>query len=95
MRLTTQPKTTRGEFGALYDNGTFLGNFSSDSNGYFHHNANISGGGWDDRYQTQYYTLFDLSDINQQHPTMDAYLKAAAQLFQQHGVDGFIDASST
>ena len=82
-----------GEFGALYDNGTFLGNFTSDSNGYFHHNANISGGGWDDRYQVQYYTLFDLADINQQHPTMDAYLKAAAQLFQQHGVDGFrIDA---
>jgi glycosidase len=82
-----------GEFGALYDNGTFLGNFTSDTNGYFHHNANISGGGWDDRYQTQYFTLFDLADINQQHPTMDAYLKAAAQLFQQHGADGFrIDA---
>jgi len=58
-----------GEFGSLYDNGTFLGNFTSDTNGYFHHNANISGGGWDDRYQTQYFTLFDLSDINQQHPT--------------------------
>src|ERR671916_1628031 len=82
-----------GEFGSLYDNGTFLGNFSSDSNGYFNHNANISGGRWDDRYQAQYFTLFDLADINQQHPTMDAYLKAAAQLFQQHGVDGFrIDA---
>lgn len=82
-----------GEFGALYDNGTFLGNYTSDTNGFFHHNGNISGGGWDDRYQTQYFTLFDLADINQQHPTMDAYLKAAAQLFQQHGVDGFrIDA---
>ncbi|HEX5890453.1 MAG TPA: alpha-amylase family glycosyl hydrolase [Pyrinomonadaceae bacterium] len=82
-----------GEFGALYDNGTFLGNYTSDTNGFFHHNGNISGSGWDDRYQVQYYTLFDLADINQQHPTMDAYLKAAAQLFQQHGVDGFrIDA---
>ena len=82
-----------GEFGSLYDNGAFLGNFTNDTNGYFHHNPNISGGGWDDRYQTQYYTLFDLADINQQHPTMDAYLKAAAQLFQQHGVDGFrVDA---
>ncbi len=80
-----------GEFGALYDNGTFLGNFTSDSNGYFHHNPNISN--WDDRYQVQYYTLFDLADINQEHATMDAYMKAAAQLFQQHGVDGFrIDA---
>lgn len=76
-----------GEFGAIYDNGTFLGNFTSDSNGYFHHNPNIVD--WNDRYQVQYYTLFNLSDINQEHATMDAYMKAAAQLFQQHGVDGF------
>ena len=82
-----------GEFGSLYDNGTFLGNYTSDTNGYFHHNPNISGGGWDDRYQVEYYTLFDLADLNQEHATIDAYLKAAAQLFQQHGVDGFrIDA---
>ena len=82
-----------GEYGALYDNGTFLGNYTSDTNGYFHHNANISGGGWDDRYQVQYYTLFDLADLNQENSTVDGYLKAAAQLLQQHGVDGFrIDA---
>ncbi|MGH9931171.1 MAG: alpha-amylase family glycosyl hydrolase [Pyrinomonadaceae bacterium] len=82
-----------GEFGSLYDNGTFLGNYTSDSNGYFHHNPNISGGGWDDRYQVEYYTLFDLADLNQEHATIDGYLKASAQLFQQHGVDGFrIDA---
>ncbi|MDX6695182.1 MAG: cyclomaltodextrin glucanotransferase [Blastocatellia bacterium] len=82
-----------GEYGALYDNGILLGNYTSDTNGYFHHNANISGGGWDDRYQVQYYTLFDLADLNQEHATVDGYLKAAAQLFQQHGVDGFrIDA---
>ena len=82
-----------GEFGAFYDNGTLLGNYTSDTNGYFHHNANISGGGWDDRYQVEYYTLFDLADLNQEHATVDAYLKASALLFQQHGVDGFrIDA---
>jgi glycosidase len=82
-----------GEFGSLYDNGTLLGNYTSDTNGYFHHNANISGGGWDDRYQVEYYTLFDLADLNQEHATIDGYLKSAAQLFQQHGVDGFrIDA---
>jgi len=80
-----------GEFGAIYDNGTFLGNFTADSNGYFHHNGNIMD--WNDRYQVQYYTLFNLADINQEHATMDAYMKAAAQLFQQHGVDGFrVDA---
>jgi len=82
-----------GEYGALYDNGTFLGNYTNDTNGYFHHNPNISGSGWDDRYQVEYYTLFDLADLNQEHATIDGYLKAAAQLFQQHGVDGFrIDA---
>ncbi|HEY6230559.1 MAG TPA: alpha-amylase family glycosyl hydrolase [Pyrinomonadaceae bacterium] len=82
-----------GEFGSLYDNGTFLGNYTSDTNGYFHHNANISGGGWDDRYQVEYFTLFDLADLNQEHATIDGYMKSAAQLFQQHGVDGFrIDA---
>jgi glycosidase len=80
-----------GEFGALYDNGTFLGNFTNDTNGYFHHNPNISD--FTDRYQVQYYTLFDLSDINQENATMDAYLKASAQRLQQHGVDAFrIDA---
>ena len=82
-----------GEYGALYDNGTLLGNYTNDTNGYFHHNSDISGGGWDDRYQVQYYTLFGLSDVNQEHATMDAYMKAAANLFQQHGADGFrIDA---
>ena len=80
-----------GEFGALYDNGTFLGNYSNDTNGYFHHNGNIQN--WDDRYQVQYYTLFNLADINQANPTMDAYMKASAKLFQDHGVDGFrVDA---
>src|SRR5260221_4297827 len=77
-----------GEYGALYDNGTFMGNYTNDTNGYFHHNPNISGGGWDDRYQVEYYTLFDLADLNQEHATIDGYLKAAAQLFQQHGSDG-------
>jgi glycosidase len=80
-----------GEFGALYDNGTFVGNYTSDPNGYFHHNGNIAN--FDDRYQLQYYALFDLADLNQENATIDAYLKAAAQQFQQHGVDGFrIDA---
>jgi glycosidase len=80
-----------GEFGALYDQGTFLGNFTSDANSYFHHNPNVVD--WNDRYQLQYYTIFDLADLNQENATIDGYLKAAAQLFQQHGVDGFrIDA---
>ncbi len=80
-----------GEFGALYDNGTFLTNYTGDTSGYFHHNPNISN--WNDRYQLQYYTLFSLADLNQENPTIDAYLKAAMQLLQQHGADAFrIDA---
>ena len=80
-----------GEFGSLYDNGTFLAAYNNDPNGYFHHNPNISD--FNDRYQLQYYTLFSLSDLNQENASVDSYLKAALQLLQQHHVDGFrIDA---
>ncbi len=80
-----------GEFGALYNNGVFMGNYTNDTNGYYHHNGNISN--YDDRYQVQYYTLFNLADLNQEHATIDTYMKDAAKLYQQHGVDGFrIDA---
>ncbi len=80
-----------GEFGAFYDNGTFVGNYTNDTNGYFHHNPNI--GDFNDRYQVQYYTLSNLADFNQEHATVDAYLKNAAAVFQQHHVDGFrVDA---
>jgi len=80
-----------GEYGSLYDSGTFLAACNNDPNGMFHHNANISD--FNDRYQLQYYTLFSLCDFNQENATSDAYLKAALQQLQQHGVDGFrIDA---
>ena len=80
-----------GEFGAFYDNGTFVGNYTNDTNGYFHHNPNI--GDFNDRYQVQYFTLSNLADFNQEHATVDAYLKNAAAVFQQHHVDGFrVDA---
>jgi len=80
-----------GEYGSLYDGGTFVAACNNDPNGDFHHNANVSD--WNDRYQLQYYTLFNLCDINQENPTMDAYLKASLLLLAQHGVDAFrIDA---
>lgn len=80
-----------GEYGALYDSGMFLASITSDPSGYFHHNSNISD--FNDRYQLQYYTLFDLADLNQENSSVDSYLKAAVQQLQQHGVDGFrIDA---
>ena len=80
-----------GEYGSLYDAGTFLAACNNDPNGYFHHNPNVSD--WNDRYQLQYYTLFNLCDINQENATMDAYLKASLLQFAQHNVDAFrIDA---
>ncbi|HEX7139032.1 MAG TPA: alpha-amylase family glycosyl hydrolase [Vicinamibacterales bacterium] len=80
-----------GEFGSLYDAGTFVAACNNDPNGYFHHNANITD--WNDRYQLQYDTLFNLCDLNPESSTIDAYLKASLLLFAQHGVDAFrIDA---
>jgi glycosidase len=80
-----------GEFGAFYDNGTLVGNYTNDTNGFFHHNPDITD--YNDRYQVQYYTLADLADFNQDNPIVDAYLKSSMQLFQQHKVDGFrVDA---
>ena len=81
-----------GEYGSLYDAGTFVAACNNDPNGDFHHNANVSD--WNDRYQLQYYTLFNLCDINQENATMDGYLKASLNLLAQHGVDAFrIDAA--
>lgn len=75
------------EYGALYDRGSFLGNYAHDDNGYFHHFPSLRDP--DDRLESQYYHLYDLADINQENSVMDAYLKGAAAEFQRHGVDGF------
>jgi glycosidase len=86
----TNPNSA-GEFGSLYDNGTFVAAYNNDPNGIFHHNADITN--FDDRYQVQYDTLEGLADLNQENSTVDAYLKAALQQLQQHGTDAFrIDA---
>ncbi len=76
-----------GEYGALYNNGTFMASDSNDPNGYFHHNPNISD--YNDRYQLQYYTLDGLEDLNQENSTIDSYLKTAIHQFQSHGADAF------
>lgn len=76
-----------GEFGALYNNGTFMASDSNDPNGYFHHNPGIVD--YNDRYQLQYYTLLSLEDLNQENATIDGYLKSAIHQFQSHGADGF------
>src|SRR5215213_7847184 len=75
------------EYGALYDRGSFLGNYTQDEHEYFHHNPSLVDP--NDRFEAQYRHLYDLADINQENSVMDAYLKAAAEEFQRHGVDGF------
>jgi len=76
-----------GEMGSLYNNGTFMAASNNDPNGLFHHNPDISN--YNDRYQLQYYTLEDLTDLNQENSTIDAYLKSAAAQLQTHSVDAF------
>ncbi|WP_324736501.1 alpha-amylase family glycosyl hydrolase [Thermococcus sp. SY098] len=93
---------TDGEFGSLYDNGTFITNYYSDSknatlNPYtgsleniYHHNGNIKV--WE-RFELKYGNLFGLADFNQLNPWVDEYLKDGASLFVRSGVCGFrIDA---
>lgn len=80
-----------GEYGSLYNDGTFVAACNNDPNGIFHHNPDIAN--FDDRYQLQYYTLEDLRDLNQENSTVDSYLKTAITQLQAHGADAFrIDA---
>jgi glycosidase len=76
-----------GEMGSLYNNGVFMAAANNDPNGYFHHNPDITN--FNDRYQVQYLTLEDLTDLNQENSTIDAYLKSAAAQLQSHGADAF------
>jgi len=76
-----------GEYGALYDNGVFLADYFHDPNNYFRRLGFITAGS--DAYETQYFSLYGLSDINQENERMDDYLKSAVLLYQQHGADGF------
>jgi len=87
----TNPIST-GEYGVLYDDGVKVTDYATDAMqsgtaAYYHHQAAIAD--YSDRYQLQYYTLDDLADLSQENPAVDAYLKAAINAFQQHGVDGF------
>jgi glycosidase len=78
-----------GEDGSLYNNGTAVTTYSTDTGvtSYYHHNPNVSN--WNDRYQVQYYTLESLADLDQTNPWVDQYLKTAVTGFLAHGADGF------
>lgn len=82
-----------GDNGALYAGGVLQATYTNPSS-FFQTGANMGGGQFDSAYETQYFTLFDLSDLNQTQPTVDALLKAAITNLQNHNVDGFrIDAT--
>jgi glycosidase len=78
-----------GEDGSLYENGTPITTYSTDTGAtlYYHHNPNI--GNYNDRYQVQYYTLEGLADLDQTNPWVDQYLKNAVMQLLAHGADGF------
>lgn len=78
--------TSFADNGALYDNGTLIGKYGSDSAGLFHHNGGITN--YDDRYQDQYLNLADLADLDQQNATVNSILKTDVNYWMDQGVDG-------
>lgn len=72
--------------GALYENGTELSEYDSDSGDYFHHNGGISD--YSDLYQVQYENLDNLADLNQENSAVNTYLKSAVDTWLDAGVDG-------
>jgi glycosidase len=83
-----------GDNGSLSLNGVEQANYTSNPGGFFQTGANMGGAQWDSPYETQYLTIYDLADLNQQNASVDALLKGAVTNLQNHGVDGFrIDAT--
>ncbi len=81
-----------GEYGSLYNNGTFEAAYNNDPNGWFHHNPTISD--YNNLYQDEYYSLSDIADLAQENSSVDSYLKGAMTQFLNHGVDGVrVDAA--
>ncbi|MEC0368931.1 alpha-amylase family glycosyl hydrolase [Paenibacillus chibensis] len=79
-----------GENGKLYDNGTLLGGYTGDTNGYFHHNG---GTDFSTLENGIYKNLYDLADLNHNNSTIDTYFKNAIRLWLDMGIDGIrVDA---
>ncbi|BAD86361.1 cyclodextrin glucanotransferase, GH13 family [Thermococcus kodakarensis KOD1] len=91
-----------GEYGALYDNGTFLTDYFKDTKNaevnpitgirenVYHHNGNIYT--WSG-IPLKYANLYGLADFNQLNPWVDSYLTEGAMLFVDSGACGLrIDA---
>jgi glycosidase len=74
-----------GENGRLFDDGKLLGGLSGDSAGIFYHNGESDFSSLEDEV---FKTLYNLADINQQNPRVDAYLKSSIKLWVDMGIDG-------
>lgn len=86
--LETDPNYV--ENGAIYDNGTLLGNYSNDDQGLFHHNGGTDFSSLEDGI---YRNLYDLADYNLQNETIDQYLKESIKHWLDLGIDGIrVDA---
>jgi glycosidase len=81
----SQTDATFGENGKLYDNGVLLASYSSDPNGYFHHNG---GTDFTTLESGIYRNLFDLADLNHNNANVDAYMKSAIKMWLDLGIDG-------
>ena len=68
-----------GEFGNIYKDGVYQSTYNNDPNHWFHHNGSSTNP--NDQYNSEYYNLFDLSDLAQENPIVDSYLI----LFQERG----------
>jgi len=81
----SETDSTYAENGKLYDNGTLLGGYTNDTNGYFHHYGGTDFSSYEDGI---YRNLYDLADLDQQNSTIDSYLKAVIKLWLDKGIDG-------
>lgn len=78
--------TSGGDLGNLYQDGKLVASYTNDTAGWFHHNGSVFN--FDDPYSDEYQNLYDLADLAQENPQVDAYLKGAIKRFLDHGVDG-------
>ncbi|MGH8853806.1 MAG: alpha-amylase family glycosyl hydrolase, partial [Telluria sp.] len=69
----------------LYDDGKLLVSYEKDPEGMYHHHGETDFSSVED---TQYKTLYNLADMEQQHPVIDTYLKDAIKVWLDAGIDG-------
>jgi glycosidase len=73
------------EDGRLYDDGKLLVAFNADAGGMYHHYGETDFSSVEDMRNK---SLYDLADLDQQHPAIDAYLKSAILVWLDAGIDG-------